>query len=279
MVIKVVEKNRETVKVCLKIDRGGNGIHDVYILLDEFNENFTNIYPAFPYFGTHKGELRQCLRLSKLEDKDEYHYPFEEITGKIITSEFVAIKILDREAMPGWGNCSNGEFYRSNCPEKPLQEIQALQFFNGINNTFPDHFKQHLIKGIGCVADRGRVYSILPFLGRDCDFFDTFQLSNGNFNDNFDRDLIKKVFYGAVKSVYMMHGLGCTHRDLSLENICLDLFGNAVVIDLGAMIRYPIDPITGAICYCNNITVGKKHYYPFEYVYNKDPDNEYSPRK
>jgi hypothetical protein len=107
------------------------------------------------------------------------------------------------------------EFYNANCSEKPLEEVQTLQFFNGINNTFPDHFKQHLVKGLGCVADRGRAYSILTFLGRDCDFFDAV-LSK----DFFDRDAFRHVFFGATKSVYMMHGLGCSHRDLSLENIC-----------------------------------------------------------
>jgi serine/threonine protein kinase len=65
------------------------------------------------------------------------------------------------------------------------------------------------------VADRGRVYSILTFLGRGCDFFDVI-LKNGLF----DRDVIRHVFYGATKSVYMMHGLGYSHRDLSCENIC-----------------------------------------------------------
>jgi hypothetical protein len=51
--------------------------------------------------------------------------------------------------------------------------------------------------------------------------------------------------------------------------------GNAVVIDLGMMIRYPVHPITGATCYGRHEIIGKKNYYPFEYLYNITPDKKY----
>jgi hypothetical protein len=80
------------------------------MVIDEFNEMmFTNIYPAFPVGNRkHRGEIRQCLALNKLEGIDEYCYPLEVNSGEIIRTAFVAIKVLDREAMKGWGNVGDG---------------------------------------------------------------------------------------------------------------------------------------------------------------------------
>jgi hypothetical protein len=79
------------------------------MVIDEINEMFTNIYPAFPVSITeHRGEIRQCLALNKLEGIDEYCYPLEVDSGEIIRTSFVAIKVLDREAMEGWGSVSDG---------------------------------------------------------------------------------------------------------------------------------------------------------------------------
>jgi hypothetical protein len=56
----------------------------------------------------------------------------------------------------------------------------------------------------------------------------------------------------------------------------VDHLGNAVVIDLGVTIRYPVHPVTGTVCYGRHEILGKPVYYPFEYLYNKTPTNKYN---
>lgn len=143
-----------------------------------------------------------------------------------------------------------------------------MQYCDGVD--FRKDFKGHLIKPIACIYDRARVYSVMPFLGKDCDLFFDFEKS-------FKYEKCKKYLFGAIKGILMLHKLGLVHRDISLENICINEKNDtSLVIDLGTTKYYPTHPVTHISCYEPNRIVGKQVYYPFEYLYNGHIDNEYS---
>jgi hypothetical protein len=49
----------------------------------------------------------------------------------------------------------------------------------------------------------------------------------------------RRLFYQLLSAVAHMHSRGVAHRDLKLENVCMDRYNNLKVIDLGNAVRHP----------------------------------------
>ncbi|RKP07199.1 kinase-like domain-containing protein, partial [Thamnocephalis sphaerospora] len=87
------------------------------------------------------------------------------------------------------------------------------------------------------VVSNGMRYSAdtrtVKLLVTECFPSDLFSTVEGNLSSSETR----RLFYQLLSAVAHMHERGVAHRDLKLENICMDRHGSLKVIDLGNAIR------------------------------------------
>ncbi|KAI9290905.1 Pkinase-domain-containing protein [Neoconidiobolus thromboides FSU 785] len=88
----------------------------------------------------------------------------------------------------------------------------------------------HIIEYIESVIEEDRPYLILEY----CNF----DLFDYLINFNLSLTQINKLFFQLLNAIQYLHGLNIAHRDLKIENLCLDNHFNLKVIDFGFAIHF-----------------------------------------
>mmetsp|Transcript_18849 Transcript_18849/g.39520 ORF Transcript_18849/g.39520 Transcript_18849/m.39520 type:complete len:462 (+) Transcript_18849:396-1781(+) len=189
-----------------------------------------------------------------------------------ITNEHVAIKKVE------WRRV---QAMRGRLLEDPIKEIAAMQL---IGNHHPN-----VLGSIEVLQDHDNLYSVMPFcrggdlFGVVLDVSEQRQLNEaeegaGGMSEPVARYWFRQILFG----LHYLQSKGVCHRDLSLENILVDV-NQCLVIDMGMCLRVPYhcpgDPGGRAVDVEHGTerrlmvpmgTCGKKNYMSPEIYANRD---------
>ena len=137
--------------------------------------------------------------------------------------------------------------------EDLLTEISILKKLRGSPNV---------VQLIDVFKDNISLYIVMPKYNIDlCDhLFDM-----GSFGEELSRHYFKQM----VDAIEHLHSLHIIHRDISLENFCVDDMNNVVLIDFGLAKQLPPDnPMVKGVS-------GKSFYISYESLLNASPYDGY----
>jgi len=143
------------------------------------------------------------------------------------TNMIVAIKMVD------WSRVHR---MRGRQLEDPVKEVAALQLIGA------DH--PHVLGSIDVMQDENYLYSVMPYC-RDGDLFGIVvkHAEEAGGERGMSEPVARYWFRQILWGLHRLQELGICHRDLSLENILVDV-EHCLVIDMGMCLRVPYNSAT-----------------------------------
>jgi len=137
----------------------------------------------------------------------------------ILTTQRVAVKVNYGRRM---------DRYRGNHAEDPLKEVSAMQLI-GNDNPHVMGIKESLVVGVDLNV-------VMPYAASG-DMFELLQVAQER-GRGFPEGESRYWFRQLIDGIRYLHQKGICHRDLSPENVMMDL-DNSLIIDMGMAIRIP----------------------------------------
>jgi len=111
--------------------------------------------------------------------------------------------------------------------EDPVKEVSAMQFITR------DGPHPNVMGTLDVLQDEQYLYSFMPFCS--CGELFGFVQRDGRFSEPVARHWFGQILNG----LFHLQKVGVCHRDLSLENVLVDQFTEALLIDFGMCLRVP----------------------------------------
>lgn len=143
-----------------------------------------------------------------------------------VTPDMAAVKIMD------WNKVQE---LRGRHMEDPVKEVSAMQFIAR------DGSHPNVLGTLDVLSDQQYLYSFMPFCS--CGELFGFVERDGRFSEPVARFWFRQLLNG----LYHLQKMGVCHRDISLENVLVDQYTKALVIDLGMCLRVPFSADDGSV--------------------------------
>lgn len=186
------------------------------------------------FLSAFSGYVQICVVLKRCpreRDEDDESSDEEEDIVFQVTKQYVAIKV---------NYCDRMERMKNKHAEDPLKEISAMQL---IGNDHPNV--------MGCfevLFDGKNLNVVMPYCGSG-DLFSFLQDSQriDAPQPGLPEDEARVFFRQMMAGLKHLHSKGICHRDLSPENVMIDVDNGCIIIDMGMCLRIPYTNPSGGV--------------------------------
>jgi hypothetical protein len=213
---KICDTTYGSIKLCVVLRRVNRNMASVKVT-DQFGLDAV----SYPH---HRGGRTTLSRDFKVEELDQQ--PIAEDPMWETTDEIVAVKVI------------NLEKYRSlqgKNVDNPINELAALQL---LGNYHPN-----LISLVDALQNESHLFIVTPYIpGGDLSSRIIADMENSPYG-RVHESQAKKWFQQVLSAISHLQKKGVCHRDLSMDNIVVDDYGDLRILDFGLCLRVPFaDP-------------------------------------